>query len=206
MFINRFRNNNTSKGFTLIETLVVLALFSLFAIVIADSISNTLSFNVSVNTEFSMENNMQYAISYMRKIIRNGSTSTLTSINSEMQNPSSSNPFVINNILGKPIAKFYLSNVSINGISSSYIGYIAPGNSSIQITSPKQLNITKLDFYYYNYNLSGSSSISFTPKIAPYITIYMQGCTLHKFVSYGSRLCLNLVSSVTLENYVYSKQ
>ena len=204
MFINRFRNNNTSKGFTLIETLVVLALFSLFAIVIADSISNTLSFNVSVNTEFSMENNMQYAISYMRKIIRNGATSTLTSINSESQNPLQSNPFVIYNIFGKPIATFYLSSNSVNGISS--IGYIAPGNSSIQITSPKQLNITKLDFYYYNYNLSGSSSISFTPKIAPYITIYMQGCTLHKFVSYGSRLCLNLVSSVTLENYVYSKQ
>ena len=155
---------------------------------------------------------MQYAVSYMRKIIRNGSTTSLTTINEEFQLPpsSSSSPgsFKIFNTSGNVIAQFSLQSASVNGIQSSYIEYSpnSANSNSIEITAPSQLNITKLDFYYYNYDLTGSSGNKFTPKIPPYVTIYMQGCTLHKFGLYGNYLCVNLISSATLENYVYAKQ
>ena len=154
-----------------------------------------------------MENEMQYAISYMRKIIRNGAMSSLTTIN-ESTNASSTNPFKILDSQGNIIAEFFINSSTINGVQSSYIAYTVPnGGNQIEITNPTQLNITKLEFYYDNYNLiSGAGSNLFTPKIPPYVSIYMQGCTLHKFGTYGSYLCLNLVSSVTLENYVYAKQ
>ena len=204
MFIKKIKNMN-NKGFTLIETLVVMAIFSLFAIVIANSLSSTLSYNTSVNTQFYLENEMQYAMSYIKKIIRNGSTSSLTTINTQFTNTSNTNPFEIYNLKGNVIAEFFVNNDTANG--SSYIEYSVPtGGGQIEITNPSQINITKLEFYYDNYDFSGAGSHSFTPKIPPYVSIYMQGCALHKFGTYGTYLCLNLVSSVTLENYVYAKQ
>jgi prepilin-type N-terminal cleavage/methylation domain-containing protein len=214
------------KGFTLIELLIVMAIFSFLILVIMSSITNAYAYTVSVNTEAHLENQLQYVMGSMKKIIRVGASTNLVNINSGICNPNpptsssggvtsscaSSGSLLICNQRGYVI--YALSKGIVNNTGTidyqQYVNSTLPcSGSSIsgtftQLTNQSNIDIRALNFYYYNSNLSGSSSGTGNVYIAPYVTIYIKGCTLHRFHGTGGkRVCMNLISSATLENYSY---
>ncbi len=203
---------NIKRGFTLIELLVVMAIFSFLILVLMSSFTNTYAYITDLNTQSHVENQIQYAMSYLKKIIRNGATVNLTNVNSGICNPnppqgsvilcSLSGPLIVKNQQGQIIATIAL-NTSSSSLGQKIGGYITYNGNNV--TNSNNIDIQALNFYYYNYNYTGTPQGSNSNVyIAPYVTILIKGCTLNTFQFYGQKVCMNLISSATLENYVYS--
>ncbi len=204
---------NIKKGFTLIELLVVMAIFSFLILVLMSSFTNTYAYITDLNTQSHVENQIQYAMSYLKKVIRNGATVNLTNVNSGICNPnppqssivlcSSSGSLIVKNQVGDTIATITLTSSSSIPGGQKTGGYITYNGSNV--TNPNNIDVEALNFYYYNYNYTGTPQGSNSSVyIAPYVTILIKGCTLNTFQFYGQKVCMNLISSATLENYVYS--
>ena len=202
------------NGFTLIELLVVMAIFSFLILVLMSSFTNTYAYITDLNTQSHVENQIQYSMSYLKKIIRNGATVNLTNVNSGICNPnppqgsivlcSSSGPLIVKNQEGQIIATIALTPSSSTLGGQRTGGYITYNGNDV--TNSNNIDIQALNFYYYNYDYTGTPQGSNSSVyIAPYVTILIKGCTLNTFQFYGQKVCMNLISSATLENYVYSK-
>lgn len=205
-----------NRGFSLVETLITILIFSFIALLIMQSFSNTVSYVNNIDNQIKIQNEANYSMVYIKRIIRE---SAYTSLNY----PISSNSSKINqcNYIGQVSGTACTKNTSFNLYSASgnvigcieinnniledFNGTCSSGSSSLNLNS-KSIIVENVIFYYDNYNFSGVSKPS-PVYILPYVTVVINACSSIPDYEYGfipTTPCSQLISTATNENYIYS--
>ncbi len=217
-----------NNGFTLVETLIAMAIFSFMAIIIAESFASTVFYTSNLETEIKMQAEVQSSLEFVKREIR---AAAYTSFN-EGSTPAFNNScYYLGSRLrqvtrlsssgGSPIQCTSLSSFGLYNASGSNIGnislsptsgilrYTNSGSISIQLNS-SGVDIKNVSFFYDNYNFSGASSTSSKNYILPYISIIIEGCQTN-FQNYlfnssanSTPACVELITTATNENFIYN--
>ena len=203
-----------NKGFSLVETLITIAIFSFIAVLIMQSFSNTVSYVNNIDNHIKIQNEVNYGMVYIKRIIRESAYTSLnypTNHNSTINNCSyiglnpgicsPSNQFNLYSASGSVIGCLEINN----NILEYFSGSCGNGNISVDLNS-KSVIIKNVMFYYDNYNLSGTPSNA-SVYILPYVTVVINACSSTPDYEYGfipTTPCSQLISTATNENYIYS--
>jgi prepilin-type N-terminal cleavage/methylation domain-containing protein len=216
-----------NNGFTLVETLIAMAIFSFMAIIIAESFASTVFYTSNLETEIKMQNEVQSSLEFVKREIR---AAAYTSFNEGSTSANNSCDYLgsklrtatrLSSSGGSPIQCTSLSSFGLYNASGSNIGnislsptsgilrYTNSGSISVQLNS-SGVDIKNVSFFYDNYNFSGASSTSSKNYILPYISIIIEGCQTN-FQNYlfnssanSTPACVELITTATNENFIYN--
>ena len=226
--INKIKNN----GFTLVETLIAMAIFSFIAIIIAESFANTVFYTSNLETEIKIQNEVQSSLEFIKREIRTAAYTSFNNTSTPSVNSCNYLGYPLTSTSGSPIhCTSTLSHVLYNA-SGSEIGCLSlttkgildyyagscpstspptstPTPTPIQLNS-SGVNITNISFFYDNYNFTGVlPSTSSKNYILPYISIVIEGCQ-RNFTNYlfnnssnSTPACVELITTATNENFIY---
>ncbi len=209
--IKLFRNK---KGFSLIETLVVLAIFASLSYMIMQSYTSTITYTTGIQNEIKVQNDLTYTMSSLRREIRvaasvspninvNGCSYMGTSIIGECN---SIGQLSILDASGSTIGSISLS-------SSNNLRYNASGSTTSVPLNSSSVSIKSVYFFYDNYDYTGAPSYSASSSYTlPYLNIIIIGCYTSSnnslsnivFANTSNNTCLPLFGSATEENYIYN--
>lgn len=167
------------KGFSLIETLVVVALFSVIGIVVSQSTAISLTGSRKADASTLVRENLNNAASVMERHLRSARSVTCsttppeTSISYKDENGNDST---------------FSCNVSPN-CNSGTNTYVSSGSASVRLTSSQEVCITACEF---RCNPS-------TGALPPNIQIYLQGRS--KNISGVEDTTIDIRTSVTVRAY-----
>jgi type II secretory pathway pseudopilin PulG len=210
-------------GFTLVETLIAMAIFTFIAVLIAESFANTIFYTSNLSSEIKIENQVQSSLEYIKREMRLSAYTTFNDQgtvtppntcdylgqqlyygNSPICNsPSSGGSFNLYNASDQLIGSITLQSGILDFTNSSISG----SPISIQLNS-NGVNIENISFFYDNYDFSGTS-YSGKSYIFPYINIFIEGCQksyynyLFNSSSNTTPACVQLITTATNENFVY---
>ena len=214
------------KGFTLVETLIAMAIFTFIAVLIAESFANTVFYTSNLSSEIKIQNQIQSSLEYIKREIRlsaytsfnyNGTVATPSTPNScdylgsPLSSPSGSSIGCTN------LSSFNLYNASdtpIGSITLNTHGILSYTSTSTSISIPIQLNsngvnIENISFFYDNYDFTGKHSSAGKDYILPYISIIIEGCqtSYYNYLFNSSAnttpACVELITTATNENFIY---
>ncbi len=146
----------TQRGFTLVEMIVAIFIFSVVMIIATGALVNILDANRKAQTEKSVINNLNFALDSMTRAIRVG-----TDYNCGVSNcaTTGSTQFLFNNADGNPVT--YRFNQTAKQIERSI-----NGGSFLTVTAP-EVQINTLQFY--------ADGISTSDGEQPRVLIILEG-------------------------------
>ncbi len=148
------------KGFTLIEIIVSLAIFSIVMLLVAGTYISLISASADVRTETSAMNNVAAVLSAMSNDIRNGKCKLGQCV--------SGNSFTFTNSSRNAVMYGATSTVCPSGITNQICKSISGGTAYVLTHTP--VKIAKLNFTARTYSSSGTPTAQQT-----FITITIDG-------------------------------
>jgi len=140
-----------NSGFTIIEIIVSLAIFSLVAVVIATALISVVNANSKAQSLKSVTDNINVAVENMSRLMRLGTDFVISADNSSIT-------FVSQD--GSPITYFFTTQAGPNNTTVGAIKRTKSG-STIELTAPEvDLDLTKSKFY-----IAGNGSADGQPRI-----------------------------------------
>ena len=212
------------KGFSLIETLIAMAIFTFITVLIAESFANTVFYTSNLASEIKIQNQIQSSLEYIKREVRLSAYTTFN-YDGTVSAPNSClylgsqlvgvmcthlhthTVFNLYDASGKPTGSINLATTSSSGILS-YTSYATTSSIPIQLNS-NGINIENISFFYDNYDFTGNPSTVGKNYILPYISIIIEGCQtsyynyLFNSSSNSTPACVELITTSTNENFIY---